>query len=196
VKIARALSVVDGKGAVSWLASHPTSKDGKDCRGKRAACASAAEKSRQCRHEVAGAEDAAGAVAPFVLGLDARSAARSGREEVGMGGGAPLTGGTEPGLSDGRGGGAPFALVPNPISSADRFGLGGSAGLRGGGGGSICLGCCSSSLIDSGWCGKEGCICTEGLFGGGGVVLFCLPAILGEEKVDLSGLLPLLDLVP
>lgn len=58
VKITRAFSVSEENGDVSWWASHPRSCDGIDWRGKRAACASTAEKSLHFRqHAVSSEED-------------------------------------------------------------------------------------------------------------------------------------------
>jgi hypothetical protein len=94
--MARALSVNDGKGHVNDCASQPRSCEGIDCRGKRAAWASTTEKSRHLRHESweakAGVAAAAAVVlfapAPTLLGFEASSLERSGRDDVGIGGGA------------------------------------------------------------------------------------------------------------
>lgn len=58
MKIALALSVNDGKGAVSSLASHRRSCDGSDCLRYRAAWASGPEKSRHFIHTVSSLEEA------------------------------------------------------------------------------------------------------------------------------------------
>lgn len=88
------MSVNDEKGDVSDCASHPRSCDGIDCRGKRAACVSTAEKSRHFKQAPwPDAADTADAVAPFVVpaaalfGFDASSFERSGLDEAGTGGG-------------------------------------------------------------------------------------------------------------
>ena len=74
------------------------SKDGTLCRGKRAAWASTVEKSRHCKHRLESD------MAPG-LGLDACKAAKSGRDERGIGGGA-----SPPGRAAGNGGGASVDL--------------------------------------------------------------------------------------
>ena len=86
--MARALSVADGKGEVSWVASQVMSWDGRDSRGKRAAWLSGPEKSRQWRQEFVGADTGAAVAEELsILGFDALRAARSGRESFGIGGG-------------------------------------------------------------------------------------------------------------
>jgi hypothetical protein len=112
----RALSVAEGNGEQSWCASQPTSEEGRCSRGKRAACWSGAEKSRQIKQDPA---------APG-FGFEAMIAFRLGLEERGTGGGVPaVVSGAE--LNDGRFcgiGGGSVALLLKPSSSTD---------LRGGG---------------------------------------------------------------
>jgi hypothetical protein len=79
--MALALSVGPSNGAVSSRANQRISSEGIDSRGKRAAWASGAEKSRQIRQFT-------GATA-FGFGFEAEIAAMSGREESGIGGGDP-----------------------------------------------------------------------------------------------------------
>lgn len=94
-----------------------------DCRGNRAAWLSGPEKSRHFRHELV-AEG---------FGLEACRAARFGREESGIGGGAPgaslgVSLEVSLGLFGGKGGGVSVDLF-NPNDSADLLtgsGLGGS----------------------------------------------------------------------
>lgn len=121
MKIARALSVKDEKGATSWVASQ--SSDGTDSRGNLAACESGPEKSRHSIHDVGGT--ACG------LGLLAWSLERSGRVPRGTGGGAPAdtepTGGFDPFRS------ASWVLSPSglfiPYDRADFAGIvGGCSG--------------------------------------------------------------------
>jgi len=114
------LSVIDGKGSVRLRAIQEISVEGIDSRGKRAACASGPEKSRQMRHEF-------DCVAPG-LGLEALRVAISGREAIGIGGGdAALVVGRV-----GVGGGSRRACD-------DRFGREGNDGLPGKGGASSSL---------------------------------------------------------
>jgi hypothetical protein len=112
----RALSVAEGNGEQSRCASQPTSEEGRCSRGKRAACWSGAEKSRQIKQDPA---------APG-FGLEAKIAFKLGLDERGTGGGALTTvSGAE--LKDGRFcgiGGGSVALLLKPSSSTD---------LRGGG---------------------------------------------------------------
>ena len=72
--MARALSVREEKGLVSWVASQ--SSDGTAWRGNVAAWESGAEKSRHFRHD--GEEDV-----PCEMGLVTGTFERSGREERG-----------------------------------------------------------------------------------------------------------------
>lgn len=129
MNIARALSVAEGKGEVSWWASQVISVEGIDCRGNRAACSSGPEKSRHFRHwPDDDGEVPLVVVAPFNLGLDLLSSARLGLEDVGTGGGN-----AEDGRFDGRGGGFSVILLREK-SSADRRGggVGVSSGVASG----------------------------------------------------------------
>jgi len=85
-----------------------------DWRGNFDACASTAEKSRHFRQEF----KAAG------FGFEAWMAARFGREDNGIGGGAPFETSVFPfGLCDGMGGGISVDLL-SPNSNADLLGGG------------------------------------------------------------------------
>jgi hypothetical protein len=118
VKIALALSVNDGKGEQSWCANQPTSEEGSRVRSKWAAWLSGPEKSRHLRQLAA---------APG-LGFEAIIASRLGRDESGIGGGAPVFrfGVDSEVTADGRfvGTGGTRSLLLKPISSADRRGGG------------------------------------------------------------------------
>lgn len=83
MKIARALSVGDGKGAVNWVASQ--SRDGTAWRGNVAEWLSGAEKSRHFRHDAL--DDGTVDDEAWATGLEARILERSGRDARGMGGG-------------------------------------------------------------------------------------------------------------
>lgn len=119
MKIARAWSVGDEKGVVSWVAIQ--SREGTDSRGNLAAWASGTVKSRQRRQE-----DVEGTAWGRDFGLVDWSFVMSGRDETGTGGGAPDLGG------DGLGA---WPLVPfagawtsglfMPYDSADLAGIGG-----------------------------------------------------------------------
>ena len=89
MKIARALSVRLGKGEVRFWASQERSVVGSDWRGKRAAWLSGPEKSRHKRQESEDCDETCPGVV-CGLGLEACSAARSGRDDRGIGGGLPL----------------------------------------------------------------------------------------------------------
>jgi hypothetical protein len=127
----RALSVLLGKGDVSWWASQPISVDGIDSRGNLAAWLSGPEKSRQWRQE-SGPLPCCVAGVQLDIGLDAWRAARSGLEAVGIGGGTASI--ASAGLlssclgCDG---------LPKPIVSADLFGGGGACTRLAGG--SLCV---------------------------------------------------------
>ena len=149
MNIARALSVSEGNGVVSCVASQ--SREGTFCLGNLAAWESGPEKSRQIRHE-----DAVGAASGESLGLLAWILDRSGLEARGIGGGAAaLEGeglGTLPltpsecssvsalfvpkeraglaGVGGGCSSGVLFRSLPDPCVVAR---LGGSAGVAGGG---------------------------------------------------------------
>jgi hypothetical protein len=99
VKSARALSVSDVNGDVTFCAIQFVSVEGRDCRGKRAAWVSGPEKSRHLRQHAD--------VGPFTpgLGLEACRAVRSGREDRGIGGGEP-----DVGRPVGNGGGVSVSL--------------------------------------------------------------------------------------
>lgn len=112
MKIALALSVGEGNGSVKLRASQFTSCEGIDWRGKRAAWLSGPEKSRH-RMQTPALE-----VAP-ILGFEACSAARSGREDIGIGGGDALVG-----RSVGRGGGASVDLFMAKLRADLRGGSG------------------------------------------------------------------------
>lgn len=90
VKSALALSVCDGNGAVSSLASQAISWVGRDWRGYCAACASGAEKSRHFKQATLGV--VAGKPLPCIRGLVAMILERSGRDAKGTGGGTPFEG--------------------------------------------------------------------------------------------------------
>lgn len=83
MKIARALSVGDGKGVVNWVASQ--SRDGTAWRGKVAEWLSGAEKSRHLRHDAL--DDGAVDDETRATGLEARILERSGRDARGICGG-------------------------------------------------------------------------------------------------------------
>lgn len=89
-----------------------------DCRGNRAACASTDEKSRHLR------QSAPEGIA-LGFGLDACNCVKSGLDASGIGGGTPSVAGVELGLPMGTsgGGGGIAAVLLNPKSNADRFGL-------------------------------------------------------------------------
>ena len=149
MNIARALSVIEGNGVVSCVASQ--SREGTFCLGNLAAWESGPEKSRQIRQE-----DAAGGASGGLLVLLAWIFEMSGLEARGTGGGAAaLEGeglGTLPstpfewlgssglfitkeradlaGIGGGCSGGIFFKSPPDPCV-VDR--LGGSAGVVGGG---------------------------------------------------------------
>lgn len=149
MNIERALSVSEGNGVVSCVASQ--SREGTFCLGNLAAWESGPEKSRQIRHE-----DAVGAASGGLLGLLAWILEMSGLEARGIGGGAaalegeglgilPLTPFEWPrfsalfvpkeraglaGVGGGCSGGVLFRSPPDPCV-VDR--LGGSAGVAGGG---------------------------------------------------------------
>ena len=123
MNIARALSVVEGNGDVSWCASQEMSVEGIDCRGNRAACSSGPEKSRHFRHCPGDGEVVPLVVAvPFNLGLDLLSSARLGREDKGTGGGE-----AEDGRFDGSGGEVSVVLFREKSSADLRGGLGGGS---------------------------------------------------------------------
>lgn len=92
MNIARALSVMDGNGAVNSLASHFISCVGSDSRGYRAAWLSGPEKSRHTKHSVSdvGGGGVGDTADPLRRGFVARILDRSGREPCGIGGGVPL----------------------------------------------------------------------------------------------------------
>ena len=149
----RALSVGDVKGAVSWMASQ--SRDGTAWRGNVAAWLSGAEKSRHFRQDGVDGE-------ALAMGFVARLLERLGREASGMGGGAgpvevlavhgdvplvvPLVsreiwlpfklmdGPGRLGMGGGASGGS-FLVFPLVCLAT---GLGGSAGIDGGG--NTCVG--------------------------------------------------------
>ncbi len=93
--MARAWSVWDWKEAVNWVASQ--SREGTDCRGNLAAWVSGAVKSRQTRHggPVLWVDKGWTWVCECTwgLGLLDWNFAMSGRDERGIGGGAPCLGG-------------------------------------------------------------------------------------------------------
>ena len=149
MKIARAWSVGDEKGWVSWVAIQ--SREGTDSRGNLAAWASGAEKSRQRRQEDAGV-----GIWGWSFGFEDWIVVISGREVTGTGGGAPDLGGV--GLGDlpstpfvgawawglfipkeradlaGIGGGCSGETREVAVPDTGRVGLlGGSAGVVGGG---------------------------------------------------------------
>ena len=155
--------------------------DGSDSRGKRAAWLSGPEKSRQCRHKLAG-EVFCGFAAPLTFGLEACNAARSGFDAAGTGGGAALSAwGIDPGLLVGTGGAA-FEALLSPKVSADFLGGGGSVLCRVGG--AIAAG---SSFTVPDRDGSEGGGITVGRAGGGGVVPTCLGCTLGVDLTDFRG---------
>ena len=156
MNIARALSVKEGNGVVSCLASQ--SNEGTAWRGNVAACPSGAEKSRHFRHD-AGDDNA------WATGFVARILERSGREARGTGGeigpieAFPVLGDVPlvvplivplviplvsrgiwlpfkfsdgPGLLGIGGGASGGSFLVFPLSSF-AAGLGGSAGIDGGG---------------------------------------------------------------
>lgn len=90
VKIARALSVSEGKGLVSWVASQ--SIDGTVSRGNVLAWLSGPEKSRHLRHDGSNGVTGTEGKDPGRgdLGFVARIFDKSGREDRGTGGGVAL----------------------------------------------------------------------------------------------------------
>lgn len=136
---------------------------------------------------------------PLNFGFEACSAARSGFELAGMGGGAPLL--CEPGIVPGKAGATSVALFM-PQDSADCLGLGGGAGStrEGGGGGSARTGRDGNSIALRGSCATDCCrigklgggtYCrTVGGGGGGGVVSLPIGSIFGVDIVRLAGLNP------
>jgi hypothetical protein len=159
--------------------------DGIPSRGKRAACASAAEKSRHRRHEPADGA-AADVELPLSFGFEACRAARSGFEAAGTGGGtlAPSACAKEPGLTVGTGG-VVFVSLLRPKESADFRGGGGSMICLRGGWSAIDCGVASSST-DSIRPGSVGVALTVGRAGGGGVVPICFGCTLGVDFIDFS----------
>ena len=89
--MARALSVSEGNGSVSWPANQ--SKDGTFCLGNCAACLSGSEKSRHFRHAACWRFRPAAAgpgLVTDIFGLVAMILERSGLVDIGIGGGALL----------------------------------------------------------------------------------------------------------
>ena len=178
MNIARALSVRDGKGAVSWVASQ--SRDGTDSRGNLVACVSGPEKSRQIKQEFAfcmvcgGCDDDAP-----TLGFVADILVRSGREDMGIGGGAlPFTEGLGLGVLPSASLGLDSPTLFIPKERADLMGVGG--GSRGG------------SFLGGGSSPTESCLVllrggSEGMTGGGGS---SATTTLGDDLADFSGALP------
>lgn len=149
MNIARALSVIEGNGMVSCVASQ--SREGTFCLGNLAAWESGPEKSRQIRHE-----DTVGVASGGLLALLAWILDMSGLEARGMGGGAaaledeglgtlqltpfgwprfsalfvPTASAGLAGVGGGCSSGVLFRGPPDPCV-VDR--LGGSAGVAGGG---------------------------------------------------------------
>lgn len=141
LKIARALSVAEGKGEVSWWASQLRSLVGMEWRGKRAAWSSGSLKSRQMRQDP---WDAGVGVllATVGFGFDAFRTARSGFDVDGIGGGAPSVSCAAPGREPGRGGGV-FVDLFIPNAKADCLGRGGgNTSARTGRGGCSGICCC------------------------------------------------------
>lgn len=152
-------------------------------RGNLAAWLSGPEKSRHLRQEPPPAACCVGAAAA-VVGLDAWRAARSGLDDVGIGGGVPPTGWSV-WFSLG------FAAFPKPIVSADF--LGGGAVMRLGGSTSASsstgVGCSCLTLFLAGRAGT-GLACTCGRTGTLGVLVF-LNMLGSEPEVDLPDLMAL-----
>ena len=178
MNITRALSVRDGKGAVSWVASQ--SRDGTDSRGNFVACVSGPEKSRQIKQEFAfcvvcsNCDDDAPA-----LGLVANILVRSGREDMGIGGGAlPFIEGQGLGALPSASLGLESSNVFIPEERADLLGVGG--GSRGG------------SFLGGGSSPTESCLVvlrggSEGMTGGGES---SASTTLGDDLADFRGALP------
>lgn len=155
VNILRALSVAEGKGAVSWVASQ--SREGTPERGNFEACVSTAAKSRQ-RRQGGGAvvrEDGGAEAVVAEWGFVVWSLNRSGRELRGMGGGSAMS-------VDNFGLGS-RSLVPFvcnvfvslfiPKERADLEGLGGACSA---GGGNVLDGCNACSGLAGVLGGKAG----------------------------------------
>lgn len=150
VKIARALSVNEGKGLVSWVASQ--SIDGTVSRGNVLAWLSGPEKSRHLRHDGSNGVTGTEAEDPGrgILGFVAIIFDKSGREDIGTGGGVapcphpldlPFTGfDPERGTGLAGAGGIPLGgnlrsgiLGSDSLDCSLADGLCGSVGVLGGG---------------------------------------------------------------
>lgn len=182
VNIARALSVIDGKGDVSWVASQ--SREGTDSRGNFEAWVSGPEKSRHGRQDVA---DCVGCGADETLrrdgdasafGFVARSFEISGREERGIGGGA-LPASVGPGL-------CVLTIFPFVVGSSSLFIPNDKADLAATGGtsrgGSFLSG--DSGTVDSCLVGLRGG--SDGITGGGEISAVMT---LDVDFADFNGVL-------
>lgn len=176
MKIVRALSVEEGKGAVSWMASQ--SREGTVSRGNLAACVSGAEKSRQMRQDEVDCEGGGGLGDAPILGFVDSIFVRSGLDDMGIGGGVlSLTCGLGLGISPfvpfGRG--SSGLVIPH--DKADLAGIGGG------------------SLGGSFLCGKPGPMesCLAGVRGGRfGIVGegdISATVTLGVDLADFDGVL-------